>query len=653
MTTITLAAGQISDIYSINPGTRITTTGSGKIQYTAGTIADAKNNPDWTDWPQGSTAGYMDTVRQMCIRAIATGNMTVTLAEGTYDKYPPNVYFDTEIVTATTNANGSVSLVGPNGEFVSNGMFDIRFYGAKCDGQAIFDGVVSAVGGGIYQLVSATGTFTNADIGKKGALTRLAPGSNFGYDIVITDVLSSSTIKFSSGATPSSTTGYMCVWGTDDSTAVRDACAAAAAGESRGTVFFPSAITCLASKITVPNGITLRGVGSNSMADQTYVMRPSGSYIVAIDYYDGFIFDFGVTNTGGAVMAYDLTVDAMNLLGGGIQDISKGNTKTNVACIRGTTKTLIGGGSAVIEKCVIAGQQRGTALRVVGDSRVNNNYIYGAEASTGTTLFTNWWPTVQLQGSDMQFCNNHLWRDGDVQPAGDLVLVTCDSGVKDGEILISQNNFDTPVGACVYVKVSGSGTVLRTLNIHANTAITNDNVQAQPSAVVTGSISTTNMTVSAVTSGTLYAGAVISGTGVTAGTRIVSQTSGTPGGAGVYVVSASQTVSSTTITATGYPYIILDVAAGCTIRAINIHSNSGFGSWNDPTKSPYACFIDGSRILGSVLLANVMGNVIDDCGAAYSNFAAGTNLGGGTVGTLNSSGNYLIVNSASTTPVSF
>jgi len=65
-------------------------------------------------------------------------------------------------------------------------------------------------------------------------------------------------------------------------------------------------------------------------------------------------------------------------------------------------------------------------------------------------------------------------------------------------------------------------------------------------AVFTAAISGTTMTVSAVTSGTVLVGAVITGTGVTAGTRIVGYGTGT-GATGTYTVSASQTVSSTTI----------------------------------------------------------------------------------------------------------
>ena len=75
----------------------------------------------------------------------------------------------------------------------------------------------------------------------------------------------------------------------------------------------------------------------------------------------------------------------------------------------------------------------------------------------------------------------------------------------------------------------------------------------QDIAVVTGSISTTTLTVSAVTSGTLRVGQYITGTGVTAGTTITALGTGT-GGTGTYTVSASQTASSTTITAQSNPW---------------------------------------------------------------------------------------------------
>lgn len=73
---------------------------------------------------------------------------------------------------------------------------------------------------------------------------------------------------------------------------------------------------------------------------------------------------------------------------------------------------------------------------------------------------------------------------------------------------------------------------------------------AASSAAVTGSIAGNVLDVTAVTSGTLVAGATLSGTGVAAGTKIVEQLTGTAGGVGTYAVDiAEQDVASTAITA--------------------------------------------------------------------------------------------------------
>jgi len=69
-------------------------------------------------------------------------------------------------------------------------------------------------------------------------------------------------------------------------------------------------------------------------------------------------------------------------------------------------------------------------------------------------------------------------------------------------------------------------------------------------AVVTGAIATTTLTVSGVTSGKLAIGQTLSGSGITAGTKITAFGTGT-GGTGTYTVDTSQSASSTTVTATG------------------------------------------------------------------------------------------------------
>lgn len=73
-------------------------------------------------------------------------------------------------------------------------------------------------------------------------------------------------------------------------------------------------------------------------------------------------------------------------------------------------------------------------------------------------------------------------------------------------------------------------------------------VGVMTAASVTGSISGVTLTVSAVGSGTLAVGQLITGTGVASGTFITALGTGS-GGTGTYTVGISQTVASTTITA--------------------------------------------------------------------------------------------------------
>jgi hypothetical protein len=85
----------------------------------------------------------------------------------------------------------------------------------------------------------------------------------------------------------------------------------------------------------------------------------------------------------------------------------------------------------------------------------------------------------------------------------------------------------------------------------------NNNLATAQIATITASISATTLTVTAVT-GTISFdnNAVIAGTGVTAGTIIVSQLTGTPGGIGTYNLSVSQTVSSESMTVSQRNYFL-------------------------------------------------------------------------------------------------
>lgn len=111
----------------------------------------------------------------------------------------------------------------------------------------------------------------------------------------------------------------------------------------------------------------------------------------------------------------------------------------------------------------------------------------------------------------------------------------------------------------------------------ATTASAASSSVAAATSSVTGSIADTILTVTAVGSGTLVNGTTLSGSGVTSGTKIVSQLTGTAGGIGTYAVDKPQTVASTTIsgtygiltlgTVTGGPFIVGGVISGTGVDA--------------------------------------------------------------------------------------
>jgi lysophospholipase L1-like esterase len=78
--TINLPAGQTSAVFLVSSGERVTTTGTGKIQYTLSGIVDINNNlANWIDWPNGATAGFDDAILAIYCRGVATTAMTINV----------------------------------------------------------------------------------------------------------------------------------------------------------------------------------------------------------------------------------------------------------------------------------------------------------------------------------------------------------------------------------------------------------------------------------------------------------------------------------------------------------------------------------------------------------------------------------------------
>lgn len=139
-------------------------------------------------------------------------------------------------------------------------------------------------------------------------------------------------------------------------------------------------------------------------------------------------------------------------------------------------------------------------------------------------------------------------------------------------------------------------------------------VIGQGAASVTASISGTTMTVTAVASGTLMIGETLSGAGVTAGTTITGYLTGA-GGTGTYTVSASQTVASTTITASGgtprvlagilanpKQYASIGTTAGTLTPTLNLPDNS---QGDFLTMGTVVAYLNSAGNIGDAIYYNV------------------------------------------------
>ncbi len=101
--------------------------------------------------------------------------------------------------------------------------------------------------------------------------------------------------------------------------------------------------------------------------------------------------------------------------------------------------------------------------------------------------------------------------------------------------------------------------------------------QGQPAPQFTGSISGTVLTVSNVASGNLAVGMTLYGAGVTSGTTITGELTGT-GGKGTYTVSVSQTVKSEAVSGAGpVPAINGDIVFGRGANSFDIETGSTTG----------------------------------------------------------------------------
>jgi hypothetical protein len=128
--------------------------------------------------------------------------------------------------------------------------------------------------------------------------------------------------------------------------------------------------------------------------------------------------------------------------------------------------------------------------------------------------------------------------------------------------VVNNGSLITTVGMKAYANyATGLVAFAATGNPPAGGVVTGS-IAAGPSVSVTGAISGYVLTVTAAGTPGLVVGGALSATGLQAGTVITGQTSGTAGGIGVYTVNIPQTLASTTITQSYGVLTVTAVASG-------------------------------------------------------------------------------------------
>ncbi|MEN9418438.1 MAG: hypothetical protein RI988_2058 [Pseudomonadota bacterium] len=199
------------------------------------------------------------------------------------------------------------------------------------------------------------------------------------------------------------------------------------------------------------------------------------------------------------------------------------------------------------------------------------------------------------------------------------------------------------------------------------------------SATFTASISSTTMVVTLVSSGVLIPGMVLSGVGVTGGTTIVEQLTGTTGGAGTYEVSIAQSASSvvmTGINSTAPAWGVVDLTAAVTGALPATNGGTGQSSYSAgnmlyATGTAALGVVPPSPATGAALLAGASasftgtissttltvsavasGLVTSGMALAGSGVSGGTTITGQLTGTPGGAGTYSVSISQTVAPVS-
>jgi len=243
--------------------------------------------------------------------------------------------------------------------------------------------------------------------------------------------------------------------------------------------------------------------------------------------------------TGGGVT--DMCLDGNGLVGYGLKLLSASWGNYNNIFI---TNTTVAGGFQDVSATDVAGSSKNKIGGFISQNTVASAGAHGWQIGAGTAANDSWdneyHLSTQTQNGDGFRCGNSDTNRGQI--FAQIIMGGTGRGLRlqggqlgaAGPFNLSECRENTFAG--VFGSVGANGPIAE-----AGTA----------AASVTGSISGTTMTVTAVLSGTLAVGQSVYGASILTPTRITALGTGT-GGTGTYTVAASQTAGSDTITAS-YP----------------------------------------------------------------------------------------------------
>lgn len=345
---------------------------------------------------------------------------------------------------------------------------------------------------------------------------------------------------------------------------------------------------------------------STSLNDEYLPVDPAKTYTVSIQMrqtegaqYYGTVSGTTMTVTemvGGTI------VSGQAIEGAGINEFTgTGSISTTVLTVSAVTSGTLNVGDAIHGANITAGTyitSLGTGTGGTGTYNINNSQTVSSQTVYGKTRITALGTGLGEKGtytlssshtiaSSTLFESHAYFHDDaaylmtssyDIEKnaigpqhymyqANTTTTLAADLSTGDATVsLTSAANWNNAAGAATYNRtltfwnyrdVNGvdwpKQTYTRNVyqNVYADGGISGNTITLSSNwtgASFTGSISGTVLTISAFASGTLPRGTYIKGTGVTAGTKIVSYGTGTGANTGTYNLNISQTVSSTAMT---------------------------------------------------------------------------------------------------------